>query len=132
MIKLNRSATATGVKMEKRCSKCKLEKPIIFFNKDKSKKDGLYPICKGCRKEYWLKKNFDISLKEYNDILERQGNMCAICETKKPNGRGWNVDHDHETGEIRGILCSSCNRALGLFKDNPLILINAIRYLKWM
>lgn len=82
-----------------------------------------------------LKKSFGITIEEYNAILEKQKGVCAICgekETAKGNGgivRNLAVDHDHETGEIRGLLCSNCNNGLGRFKDSPNLLTNAIDYL---
>ena len=52
---------------------------------------------------------------EYNVILKSQNNKCLICG-KEPNGVNLVVDHNHETGEIRGILCSRCNRSLGWYE----------------
>jgi hypothetical protein len=62
------------------------------------------------------------------DAYERQEECCAICkeEVELINSA---IDHNHETGEFRGVLCKQCNRALGMFKDNPNILHNAISYL---
>ena len=56
---------------------------------------------------------------------------CGICGTDDPQGRHGNfhIDHDHETGEIRGVLCHNCNLALGHFQDDPEVLRAAIRYL---
>lgn len=65
-------------------------------------------------------------------MLEEQHGVCAICgkpETK-PNAKYLAVDHDHKTGEVRGLLCNNCNRALGLLQDNTEVLQNAINYLK--
>jgi hypothetical protein len=77
-----------------------------------------------------LKRRYGITVEEYDAMLEQQGNRCAICRTDKPGGKGrFHVDHDHQTGEVRGLLCNNCNRALGHFKDNVLILEQAIRYL---
>lgn len=64
-------------------------------------------------------------------MLEAQEGVCAICgkpETK-PNAKYLAVDHNHETGVIRGLLCNNCNRALGLLGDNVETLQNAINYL---
>jgi Recombination endonuclease VII len=78
-----------------------------------------------------LKKRYKIGLKEYNELLVKQENKCAICGTLKAGNRQkyFCVDHNHETGEIRGLLCSTCNRAIGLFKDDKKILEKAIIYL---
>lgn len=75
-----------------------------------------------------LQANYGISLKEYNQMLVDQLNRCAICEvpfTKSPH-----VDHNHETGEVRGLLCGPCNTGLGMFKDSISNLLHAIKYLQ--
>ena len=82
-----------------------------------------------------LKYNFGISIYAYEDMFEKQGGVCAICqlpETSRHNNviKMLAVDHDHSTGEIRGLLCSNCNTALGLFGDNKETLKAAIKYLK--
>jgi len=81
-----------------------------------------------------LKMNYNISIDEYEKLYNEQSGVCAIC--KKPeirvlNGRPLRlgVDHDHVTGKIRGLLCSSCNTALGLLKEDPSIFISALEYL---
>ena len=56
--------------------------------------------------------------------------MCAICKSPTPNTKGrWNVDHDHVTGAVRGILCGQCNGGLGFFRDSTEALKSAISYL---
>lgn len=61
-------------------------------------------------------------------MFEAQGSVCAICRLDEP-GRAWSVDHDHDTGAVRGVLCWHCNIALGHFRDDPLRLASAIKYL---
>lgn len=82
-------------------------------------------------REYMLKSKYGLTLEEYDKLLEHQGGLCAICE-KVPRGRGGlaPVDHDHETGDIRGILCSNCNHMLGHAKDDPGILRAGAAYLE--
>lgn len=67
----------------------------------------------------------------YKNLLEKQNNVCAICENEETSRRykTLSVDHCHNTGKIRGLLCSNCNRALGLFRDNIKILEKAVVYL---
>ncbi len=69
---------------------------------------------------------------QYQAILASQNGVCAICNNPTAYCKGGNlgVDHDHTTGDIRGLLCTSCNAGLGHFKDNPGILHRAIEYLR--
>jgi hypothetical protein len=78
-----------------------------------------------------LKRNFNITLEKYNEILISQNYKCCICNNYETSYRNevLSVDHCHNTGKIRGLLCNTCNRALGLFKDNVELLTNAIKYL---
>jgi hypothetical protein len=77
-----------------------------------------------------LKITYGISEEIYDEMLAAQGGACAICDaTKDKNQPHFGVDHDHDTGKVRGILCSQCNRALGLFKDSPELLRGALRYM---
>jgi len=87
-----------------------------------------------------LKKYFGITLKDYEEMFHNQNGLCKICnkpETAKQSNndtgavRMLSVDHCHETGIIRGLLCTNCNIMLGQSKDNVLILQNAIDYLKY-
>lgn len=80
---------------------------------------------------YKLRFKFGITIEEYRKMFEKQENRCAICWrggetiTKKLD-----VDHNHKTGKVRGLLCGDCNRAIGLFKDDIYRLSNAISYLR--
>lgn len=80
-----------------------------------------------------LRTTFNISLEEYNELFEKQGKACAICKGTSPQdsmGRSFCVDHNHITGEIRGILCFRCNKALGWFRDDERLLEKALSYLR--
>lgn len=81
-------------------------------------------------KGYDLKRHFGMTLEDYYAMLDRQGGGCAICGEEDPYFKHMAVDHCHETGKVRGILCCACNRALGGFKDKVEILERAIAYLK--
>jgi Autographiviridae endonuclease VII len=64
------------------------------------------------------------------DQYEALGTTCAICDgVPTPGKRGLHVDHDHETGTVRGLLCSACNTALGSFQESPFLIRRALRYL---
>ena len=81
-----------------------------------------------------LKRCYKITLATYETMLDTQGGKCAICKgperTRDKDGgpRRMPVDHDHKTGKVRGLLCTHCNRALGMFKDNIEILKAAVDY----
>lgn len=80
-----------------------------------------------------LKKNFEMTPEEHDALFALQGHKCAVCRTDDPTGRGrgrWVTDHCHDSGRVRGILCSFCNSMLGYAKDNETTLANAIEYLK--
>jgi len=98
-------------------------------HKEQSKK--WYKDHKEERKKYHITHQYGLSLQEYNEILLKQNYKCAICG--KPldleNRKHTNIDHDHMTGVIRGILCNYCNSVLGYAFDNPDILQNAQDYI---
>jgi hypothetical protein len=81
------------------------------------------------------RRRYGISEAEYQELLEKQAGVCAICgreeaATYRGKIKRLAVDHDHETEEIRGLLCSNCNRMIGLAAEDPAVLQNAIRYLE--
>lgn len=89
---------------------------------------------KGNMRNY-LRKNYSISLEEYEYLVERAGGCCEICGGEGFLMRDWHksklvIDHDHSTGDVRGLLCHNCNRGLGLFQDKIENLETAIRYLE--
>lgn len=77
-----------------------------------------------------LRKNYNMTVEEYESILNSQNGVCAICEKECLSGRNLAVDHCHETNTIRGLLCSNCNPGLGHFKDSSNLLRKAIAYLE--
>lgn len=129
------------------CSRCKVDKPNADFNVAKDNKDKLASRCRKCNAERgreWhkanpertkangrkghLRRTYGLALDSYEDLLIAQGNRCAICR----NGLIENhtcVDHDHDTGTVRGVLCRKCNTGLGQFNDEPLIIEAALAYL---
>lgn len=80
-----------------------------------------------------LKLKFNITIKEYNKLLLKQNGRCLICgkkELEDSSIKYFIIDHNHKTGDIRGLLCRKCNSFLGFVNDNPLILARAIKYLR--
>jgi len=94
---------------------------------------------RAANKEYYaeqdLKKQYGVDMEWYRATLAEQNNVCAICakpETTQIRNKtiAMAVDHCHTTGRVRGLLCTQCNRALGLFGDDPAALHAAIGYLE--
>jgi len=81
--------------------------------------------------ELHMKRNYGLEFKDYDAMLLKQKGLCAICDSKPPSHhkKRLNIDHCHVSGRVRGLLCDACNRALGLFKDSPDVLLKAISYL---
>lgn len=132
----------------KKCSSCKIEKPIYEFNKNKSGKLGVHNQCKQCTKiwkpsleqkekykkrtrEWNRKKLSGFTKEDFDSKLKEQNYKCAICGTSDPGKTNWHADHDHSTKEKRGILCHKCNTGIGLLQDNIDILCSAIEYLRY-
>ena len=125
----------------KRCTKCGLEKSLEEFCKKKKSKDGLSWHCSDCRREDNYKnkegvrnsilyKKYGISSEEYDLILLEQDCRCAICGKKaSDNKQRLAIDYSHETGNIRGLLCSHCIKGIGLLGDSVYALRKAIKYL---
>lgn len=134
----------------RKCRSCGLEifdvSELDLFrvnNKSKYKRDN---HCSKCHREegktYWTEGNgrakrlekYNITVEEYNNMFKKQKGMCKICGTHiqdtEDKKQFLSVDHCHETGTTRGLLCDSCNLGLGKFKDNEEYLANAIKYLK--
>lgn len=83
---------------------------------------------KGKHWRYQLKSKYGLTEDAYKALYESQKGVCKICGNE--DFRKLVVDHDHITGRIRGLLCTSCNVGLGMFKDSIKNLLNAIEYLK--
>ena len=83
-------------------------------------------------RRYQLERVYGMTLEEYDDLLIRQDGSCAGCEATEYNDRSYHlaVDHNHETGEMRGLLCLRCNRILGLANDDPVMLRRLAEYLE--
>ena len=85
------------------------------------------------KKTYWgshIKQKFGISVAQYEAMYRAQNGVCGICEGLNINGQRLGIDHDHATGKIRDLLCSRCNTAIGLARENPSILIKAAAYIE--
>ena len=82
------------------------------------------------RKEKYLKETYGLTLKEYDNLLEKQGGVCKICGKLNVSGQRLSVDHSHKTGKVRGLLCINCNLALGYLQDNSELAMKVVLYLQ--
>jgi hypothetical protein len=101
------------------CRHCETVRPLESFLESNPNK------CKSCIQDTYRWRIYAVSPEAYADMLADQGFVCAICQ----GDHKLNIDHDHETGKVRGLLCTSCNVALGAFKDDIESLYRAIRYM---
>jgi len=81
------------------------------------------------RKRGW-KRRFGLSPDDYRLMLDSQGGLCAICLAPAEGDKVLEVDHDHDTGAVRGLLCGGCNRGLAQFREDTAALRRAIAYLR--
>lgn len=143
---------------EKVCTKCKDTKPVGSFGNHNRTKDGLRKWCRSCEYEssksrisgysvekrkaykraYYLKHpetwqrlrliRYGITIEEYTEMKSAQKNRCAICG--KESDKVLVVDHAHNNGKVRGLLCHKCNKGLGFLDDSEEVLESAITYLR--
>jgi len=142
----------------KTCTRCKQDKETSAFGPAKANKDGLHRWCKPCvteyareyreknpekrtpqmQRDYHLKRRYGITSEQFDTMLSAQNGTCATCDTlASETTKSFHVDHDHSCcpGEftcgkcVRGLLCFSCNMALGYAQDNIERLENMIKYL---
>ena len=131
----------------KLCKKCNRSLPLTpeYYYRNKSKANGFSCQCKNCkdilRKTYGkvnpvikrkakLKMKFGITLEQYDRMFEKQNGVCKICGKYDMTGRRLAVDHDHNTGKIRALLCANCNMLLGRIESTPILFKKVLEYLK--
>ncbi len=133
-----------------RCCGCKKELEIDKFTENS--KNKRHPYCSECRskvnykskirnrstydkyklraseasRKCYLKKQYNLTIAQFNQMLIKQNYECAICNDIP---KILHIDHNHETGKIRELLCGKCNRGIGFLKDSPILLKKAIDYL---
>lgn len=125
-----------SVPAEKECSRCSTVKRASAFRRSFHNDSGLDARCNECVGDINRESLYGLSADAYSRLLRAQRGVCAICdqpETRLANHgrslRGLAVDHDHKTGEVRGLLCANCNKAIGLMQDDPERLVAAAAYL---
>lgn len=120
-----------GVATHRECTMCKTMKELAQFNKHGGGTAYLdrHPYCKDCSSERHLKQKYGLTAKDKEKMFERQNKSCDICLTTMEL-KTIHVDHCHKTGKIRGLLCSACNKSIGLLKDDPERCLRMAKYLK--
>lgn len=139
-----------------KCVTCGIRKPTSEFYKRADRKSGLSGSCKECTREraarwyaenkdrasrsqaqwharnrerqahYKRRRQYGITDAEYKRMREEQGDRCAICGKDRPLV----VDHCHDTGKVRGLLCNKCNSAIGYLGDDPTVIERAATYVR--
>lgn len=114
--------------IKKFCPQCKEWKKRTKDNwrRNSSCKDGLQAYCKKCSDIHIKTSIYKISPEEYNKLI-KENNKCKICGVILEEAC---IDHCHKKGNVRGILCHSCNTGIGYLKDNPYIMFRAIKYIR--
>ncbi|MGW7525143.1 endonuclease VII domain-containing protein [Streptomyces sp. NPDC054783] len=114
----------------KHCLKCGEVKPWSEWHRNATASDGLSTRCKACRaaegRANHLKRNYGLTEAERDAMIASQYGLCAICLVAPPA----HVDHCHETGRVRGVLCFNCNSAIGKLCDDPGTARRAAAYLE--
>lgn len=115
----------------KQCRSCGVGKPLSEFHTrgDTGKKQN---SCKSCYYDKQVFRKYGITLEDYDRMYQEQNGVCKICSLPQISPRNTRlcIDHDHRNGKVRGLLCSDCNRGIGLLKDDPRILDKASEYLR--
>jgi hypothetical protein len=126
----NRSRGSVVVPDSKKCPGCKTEKFSHEFYRNSANKDGLNWQCKNCESICMRKSNYGVTEEWRQVTLRAQGGFCAICKEAPGCGdSSLSVDHDHQTGAPRGLLCGNCNRGIGHLRDSIDLLGKAEEYL---
>jgi len=145
--------------ISKKCTKCEQTLTLEHFSKHPTAKYGRNSVCIKCdsarvvawqranrektraraqrfnqkestkqyRRQWMLENRYGITQEEFDVLKEQQGGRCAICDTECED---LHIDHDHLSGKVRGLLCGSCNRAIGLLKEDPAVVRKAVEYLE--
>ncbi|KKM23778.1 hypothetical protein LCGC14_1611700, partial [marine sediment metagenome] len=118
------------IPVEQKCSTCGVVKPSSMFSPDRTNLHGIGACCKTCRRIRLRAQRYGLSVEALTTLLQSHDGCCQICARAFEAGRRPVIDHSHETGAIRGLLCASCNRALGMMEDNAEWLLAAVAYIR--
>lgn len=139
-------STGPSTSPTKACSKCGQVSSLDDFYLNPKTLSGRASWCRPCthaanraygatpegrrtRRDGHLRRTFGITLAEFDAMLCYQKGLCAICERPPKSGQNLHVDHDHRTGDVRGLLCRPCNTGIGLLQESPTLFAAATTYL---
>lgn len=142
--------TITNQRTEKTCSICREVKILEEFHRNNGSRDGRAAVCRPCaikqvriweinnpekfalnQRRHIMKSKYGITLEQYAEMLKAQNGGCSICGRKRnPPKEPLVVDHDHQSGTVRSLLCNRCNGGMGLLGDNPERLRAAADYIE--
>lgn len=123
----------------KQCRKCLAVKPLDEFSRCPTGVLGKQSYCKSCCAKQGkyvhhqrIERAYGVSATLYHLMLEAQHECCALCRKHQSENSGFrlSVDHCHKTGNVRGLLCNNCNRAVGLLQDDPDLIAKAAIYVR--
>lgn len=117
----------------KTCADCGVEKPVDeFYTRWPSAKNYVRSLCIPCDRrsseDRRLRKRYGITKAEYDQMHANQQGLCALCGREESLNKNLAVDHDHQTGKVRALLCGACNRGLGFLGDDATLLQRATNY----
>lgn len=130
---------STKQKYENVCKECQRAQSTANYHRNTERysayNSAKYSGNKAAYRDRALRRKFSITLEQYNQMWEAQNGLCAICGEGESVGRNGvrnqlAVDHNHETGMVRSLLCSNCNQGLGRFKDELRLVRLAVAYLE--
>lgn len=114
----------------RRCPTCAVPKPLAEWPLNRRTASGFGSQCKACHNvagsDHYFVRTYGLSRAQVEDRRAKQGGLCAICYERPAQ----HVDHDHVTGQVRGLLCFNCNGGLGQFRDDIELLELAGNYLE--
>lgn len=108
------------------CFRCRTWKPIDLFSIDKSRRGGRSCSCKECTSDASTASRYGMSPKQLKEFRDSHSHQCGICKSTEI----LYIDHDHKTGKPRGLLCPSCNSAIGLLGERKERFAAAVEYLE--
>lgn len=116
--------------MIKLCKVCGVTKPVVEFHKNRTRPGGLERHCRPCASAIRRKSKYRLQ-RPVEDYIREQRGLCLVCAKDLPSrSKMVHVDHCHATGRVRGVLCSKCNKLLGMAGDDPDTLDRGARYLR--